>query len=255
MVILLPELLAGQGSAVWAVAGSQLLLQVWNQLILDVVLFFTYLWNREGSQISNCLFSHPLDYLQEGSKTVKGLQLLLKKKIYLKCVSWFTEVQHWAAGCLPSLWVCCRMSSWRGLMDRVACSHRGCKTIPWQRCLHTSSGGSWERTQEEQVASLSADNKQATPISSRAKSILPVWFPLFACSCVFCGPLLTGLVLARVFPAIRSFKTFLLGLFSTAWTWKLQWSSSAAENTDKVSFLLPTVVIYIGTCYRFSCQI
>lgn len=95
MVILLPELLAGQGSAVWAVAGSQLLLQVWNQLILHVVLFFTYLWNREGSQISNCLFSHPLDYLQEGSKTAKGLQLLLKRKFTWSA---FSDLQRCSTG-------------------------------------------------------------------------------------------------------------------------------------------------------------
>lgn len=40
---LLPEPLAGQGSAVGAVAGSQLLSQVGNEPILAVVLFFTYL--------------------------------------------------------------------------------------------------------------------------------------------------------------------------------------------------------------------
>lgn len=63
--------------------------------------------------------------------------------------------RHWVAGCLPSRWVCCRMSSGRGLIDRVACSRRGCKTIPWQRHLRTSSAGSWERTQEDWIASLS----------------------------------------------------------------------------------------------------
>lgn len=50
---LLPELLAGQGPIAGAVTGSQLLLQVRNQLILVVILLFSYLWNREGSQVRN----------------------------------------------------------------------------------------------------------------------------------------------------------------------------------------------------------
>jgi len=45
---ILPELGAGQGPAVRAVAGSQLLPQVGNQAILAVVLFFSHVQNREA---------------------------------------------------------------------------------------------------------------------------------------------------------------------------------------------------------------